>query len=281
VKKKGRYWEEKEAEEATKREKAEQEAQRAEEARQEAEKKYQQAEDSRQQYEEEVNIRKKQTYFLESALTIDERTSWYNTHVIKLNAEYIAQEIKNMLKKHPELKNEQEINLIAFATNKIIMTAFNFSIINYDFKRFIENEDLGIFIEQYFRSNFNNDLLKIEINNTSSSYLRFPYQDVTMMLANIVSNSKKANATKLIVEIFNKDDNIILKFIDDGDGIKNTIKLNELFELGFTSTRGGTGIGLAQIKDLVENQLNGTVSITRNKIKGITLEVIIPNENSL
>jgi signal transduction histidine kinase len=274
------YWEAKKAEEAKRREKAERDARNAEEARQEAEKKYQQAEDSRQQYEKEVNIRKQQTYFLEAALTIDERTSWYNTHIIKGNAEDIAQELKNILKKHPELKNEQGFHFIAYAINKIIMTARNFAIINYDFKRSIENDDLGIFIEQYFKSIPTNDDLKIEINNTSNSLLRFPYQNITMMLYNIVSNAKKANSTKLVVEIINKDENIVLKFIDNGDGIKNGVKLNELFELGLTHTHG-TGIGLAQIKDLVENQLNGTVIISRNKTKGITLEVIIPNENQL
>jgi signal transduction histidine kinase len=262
------------------RKKAEEKAKKAKEAQQKAEEKYQQAEDSRQQYEEEVNIRKQQTYFLEAALTIDERTSWYNTHVIKGNAEDIAQDLKNILKKHPELKNEQEFHSIAYAINKIIMTVKNFNIINYDFKRSIENEDLGIFIEQYFKSIPVNNTLKIEINNTSNSVLRFPYQDVTMMLYNIVTNSKKANATKLTVEIYNKDEYIILKFIDDGDGIKNNIKLNELFDLGLTYTHG-TGIGLAQIKDLVENQLGGTVTISRNKIKGVTLEVMIPNENTL
>ena len=274
------YWEAKKAEETAKKEKAEQEARRAEEARREAEKKYQQAEDSRQQYEEEVKVRKQQTYFLEAALTVDDRTSFYNTHVIKGNAEDIALNLNNILKKYPMLKEEQEFQSIAYAINKIIMTVRNFAIINYDFKRTIENDDLGYFVEQYFKSITVDDTLNIEIENTSNSYIRFPYQDVTMMLYNIVSNSKKAAATKLKIEIFNEGNNIILKFIDNGKGIKNGIELSSLFELGLTYTHG-TGIGLAQIKDLIENKLNGTVTIERNKNNGVTLEVVIPNENQL
>ena len=274
------YWEAKEAEEAAKKEKAEQEAQRAEEARQEAEKKYQQAEDSRQRYEEEVNIRKQQTYFLEAALTVDDRTKNYNTHIIKGNAEDIARSLENISKKFPKLKEEHEFISIAFAINKIIMTAKNFSIINYDFKRTIENDDLGYFVEQYFKSVPTDDNFKIEIKNTSNSYIRFPYQDVTMMLYNIVNNSKKANATTLRIEIYNNDKYIILKFIDNGNGIRDGIELHTLFDFGLSHTLG-TGIGLAQIKDLVENELYGTVVIKRNKTKGVTLEVSILNENQI
>jgi signal transduction histidine kinase len=272
------YWEAKEAEETAKKEKAEQDARKAEEARQEAEKKYQQAEDSRQKYEEEVNIRKQQTYFLEAALTVDDRTQNYNTHIIKGNAEDIAMGLKNIAKKYPKLKEEQEFKAIAYAISKIIMTARNFSIINYDFKRTIENDDLGYFIEQYFKSLPEDDKFKVEIINTSNSYIRFPYQDVTMMLYNITNNSKKAMATKLTIEIYNEDQCIILKFIDNGNGIRDNIELDSLFDFGLSYTHG-TGIGLAQIKDLIENELNGRVTIERNKTKGIMLEAWIPNEN--
>jgi len=274
------YWEAKEAEEAAKKEEAEQKAQKAEEARQEAEMKYQQAEDSRQRYEEEVNVRKQQTYFLEAALTVDDRTKNYNTHIIKGNAEDIAKSLESISEKHPELKDDQEFKYIAYVINKIIMTAKNFSIINYDFKRTIENDDLGYFVEQYFKSILFEDNFKIEIQNTSNSYIRFPYQDVTMMLYNIVNNSKKAMATILRIEIYNDDKYIILKFIDNGNGIKEEIELHTLFDFGLSYTHG-TGIGLAQIKDLVENELDGMVNIKRNKTKGITLEVSIPNENQL
>jgi signal transduction histidine kinase len=275
------YWEAREAEEKVKKEKAEQEARLAEKARQDAERKYQEAEDYRQQFENEVNARRQQTYFLEAALTVDDRTSFYNTHVMKGNAEDITENLKHLLKKQPELKDSIELQSIAYAANKIIMTARNFAIINYDFKRVFEHEDLGYFIEQYFKSIVTDDpYMKITIDNKSKSYIRFPYQDVTMMLYNIVSNSKKWQATELVIEIHNNGNNVIMKFIDNGEGIKKGIDLDSLFCFG-VSYRHGTGIGLAQIKHLVENELQGTVSIKRNKDKGITLEVVIPNENNL
>jgi signal transduction histidine kinase len=275
------YWEERKAEETAKKEEAERKARQAEEARQEAERKYQEAEDSRQRYEEDLNIRRQQTYFLEAALTIDDRTSFYNTHVIKGNAEDIQGNLEHLVKQLPELKDNGYIKSIAFAANKIAMTARNFSIINYDFKRTIEHEDIGLFVEQYFKSiAVEETRLKIKVNNSSKSHIRLPYQDVTMMLYNIVSNAKKAEADELKIEIRNKDRNIVLQFIDNGKGVKKGIDLVDLFDLGVSYTRG-TGIGLAQIKDLVENTLKGKISIERNEAKGITLEVIIPNENQI
>lgn len=275
------YWEAREAEEKAKKEEAERKARQAEEARQDAERKYQEAEDSRQRYEEDLNIRKQQTYFLEAALTIDDRTSFYNTHVIKGNAEDIEKNLTHLVKKLPELKDNDYVKSIAFAANKIAMTARNFSIINYDFKRTIEHEDFGLFVEQYFNSIAVGETeLKIEIDNRSKSHIRFPYQDVTMMLYNIVSNAKKAEADELKIEIVNEGTNIVLKFIDNGEGVKKGIDLVDLFDLG-VSYRHGTGIGLAQIKDLVENTLKGKASIERNEVRGITLEVVIPNENQI
>jgi signal transduction histidine kinase len=276
------YWQAKEDAERAEKEKAEATARVAEEARAVAERKWQEAEKSRQQAEEDLNVRKQQTYFLENALTNDDRTSLYNTHVIKCNAEDIDGNLKFLLKKHPELSNDEEFRAIAFAVNKIIMTALNFSIINYDFKRHIEHDDIGYFIEQYFKSfSAKDSRITVKVENTSKSYIGFPYQEVTMMLYNIVSNSKKSEATNLAVKIFNGPANkLVMRFIDNGAGIEKNIDLETLFDFGVSYKRG-TGVGLAQIKDLVENTLNGTVSMTRNNGKGVTLEVKIPNENQL
>jgi K+-sensing histidine kinase KdpD len=252
------------------------------EARQdEEEKKVEQAENARKIAEEDAKARKQQTYFLEAALTIDNRTSLYNTHVIKCNAEDIDINMKFLLKTYPELGNTDEFRAIAFAVNKIIMTARNFAIINYDFKRNIEHDDLGCFIEQYFRSIATEDPhITIRVDNKSKSNIRFPYQDITMMLYNIISNSKRSNATELNIKIYNIKDKLTLKFIDNGDGIDADIDLTSLFDFG-VSYRRGTGVGLAQVKHLVVNELNGEVYMSRNTKKGVTLEINIPNENIL
>ena len=258
--------------EAEARKKAEEEAVQSESARK-------QAEDDLRTAEEKLNIRAKQTYFLEGALTMDSRTAMYNTHVIKCNAEDIERNLKSFLKSNNVFKNNTEIQAIAFAINKIIMTAKNFSIINYDFKRNVEQDDLGCFVEQYFKSVASHETdIKIEVQNRSKSLLVFPYQDVTMALYNIISNAIKANANNLTVKIFNEQHELLMQFIDDGDGIKSNIELNSLFDFGVSYTRG-TGIGLAQIKDLIVNEMKGKVCIKRNENKGITLEVRIPNEN--
>jgi hypothetical protein len=249
---------------------AEEEARFAKQACCVAEKKYEQT-------QEELSIRTKQAYFLEKTLTIDARTSSYNTHVIKCNAEDIERHLKAFMKKYPNMTNNAEIQAIAFSLNKIIMTSRKYSIINYDFKRSMEQDDLGAFIEQYF-SSVREPELHIEVTNTSKSLINFPYQDITMVLYNIVSNAIKAGATKLTVQIENKKRELVIRFIDNGNGVKTNIEIDTLFDFGVSYTRG-TGIGLAQIKYLIENDLHGKVILMRNEKKGVTLEVRIPNEN--
>ena len=58
-------------------------------------------------------------------------------------------------------------------------------------------------------------------------------------------------------------------------GISPKVKdVNELFEFGKSYTESGTGIGLYHVKDIVENHLNGEVTI--NKLaKGFELQIRI------
>ena len=70
------------------------------------------------------------------------------------------------------------------------------------------------------------------------------------------------------------EDDFTIDFIDDGDGVDSQIKdLNELFEFGKGFTATGTGVGLYHIKDIVENDLKGTVSIESEPRKGFILHV--------
>jgi signal transduction histidine kinase len=72
-----------------------------------------------------------------------------------------------------------------------------------------------------------------------------------------------------------------MQFTDDGKGIDPKIDLDTLFELGISYSYG-TGVGLAQVKEVVEKAMGGEISIRRNESnKGIALEIKITNENKL
>lgn len=92
------------------------------------------------------------------------------------------------------------------------------------------------------------------------------------ILENIISNSFKANATKLNV-LFKRDGEYqVLRFEDNGDGLNQKIKdINDIFRFGITTTDGG-GVGLYFVKQYFEKsgaQINPQI-LTPN---GLCLEI--------
>ena len=101
-------------------------------------------------------------------------------------------------------------------------------------------------------------------------------QDVSIILDNAVSNSIKAKANNLFVIMRVIDEHAYIDIIDDGKGLNKSItNIEELFKFGKGYTDTGTGVGLYHIKDIVENNMNGTVQIDNMVKKGFKLQIRI------
>ncbi len=88
----------------------------------------------------------------------------------------------------------------------------------------------------------------------------------------IVNSIQELNqGGKITIEISEKDNMVILKFIDSGDGIPDE-DLSKVFEPFFTTKQKGTGLGLASCKNIVE-QHQGEISVTNNPT---TFIIILP-----
>ena len=68
--------------------------------------------------------------------------------------------------------------------------------------------------------------------------------------------------------------NIIINFIDNGEGIKEDI-LKKIWTPFFTSKDSGTGLGLGIVKNIIEAH-NGTITISNAKPNGTNVEMILP-----
>lgn len=102
--------------------------------------------------------------------------------------------------------------------------------------------------------------------------------DLSIVLDNLVSNSKKASATEVMVDFANEDRKIIMFFSDNGVGVDmNQYTAESIFELGVTNRRGGSGIGLHTIREYMQTSLNGDISFVGNGLeydKGATFKLI-------
>lgn len=94
--------------------------------------------------------------------------------------------------------------------------------------------------------------------------------EITTLIDNFITNSEKAEATKINFTFSKKKDLLLIEVSDDGKGIDEE-NIERIFELGYTTT-GGTGIGLYQVKDIVK-KLNGSIDTISIKGKGTTFRI--------
>ena len=139
--------------------------------------------------------------------------------------------------------------------------------------------DLFEFIKEYCENilkQYEDIRVRVENSNKDKFIIKFVPQDISIILDNVVSNSIKAKASNLVVIMKVVDEHAYIDIIDDGKGInKSVTDTAELFKFGKGYTDIGTGVGLYHIKDIVENNMNGTVQIDNMVKKGFKLQIRI------
>ncbi len=93
--------------------------------------------------------------------------------------------------------------------------------------------------------------IHIEVKEKSSlkHTLKFRPFEITVILDNLFSNSRKAKSTKIELEWVKEKDYLVLIFKDNGSGIPDEIS-DKIFEFRYSNS-DGSGIGLYHVKDLL------------------------------
>lgn len=114
-----------------------------------------------------------------------------------------------------------------------------------------------------------------------NGYPGFIAQIFTNLMLNSFLHGKKENEKLTInIDIKTIKDEVIIVYIDNGKGIPESI-LNKIFEPFFTTTRGkgGTGLGLNIIYNIITNQIKGSI-VCRSKENEYTKFIIkMPMDN--
>lgn len=152
---------------------------------------------------------------------------------------------------------------------------------NFDYKFTNKRIDLPIYIKQYLdiiaisRNNIN-----IEIQNIITKYVLMNPIDVDIIIDNLISNSIKAKAAKIVVNFKINDNNKLeIIYADDGIGVPEKLvkNPNAIFELGVReSQEKGSGIGMYDVKKRLEG-VKGNIEFIGNNIilKGATFKITI------
>ena len=177
----------------------------------------------------------------------------------------------------------QLLEKVGFENKKILSisrfaTKANFNLQSQEIKA-----DLISFIQQYIENVYtdflSNDIKINFLNKDNLSYIMtFKPIEITIILDNIINNSKKNGAKELTILISsNSPKNITINFSNNGKVLDKSIKnVNDIFEKGFTTTTG-SGLGLYHVSQIVK-EIHGKIEVIESK-EGFNLGVTIENAN--
>lgn len=276
---------EKERREAEKQKQiAEQAAKQAEEEKQEAEQVAKQAVEEKQ---EAVEERKKTTLAYEEekkrSLFLTANSSMDLDNIINLHHQigiysadikhYLQIQIK-LLNREPDSFNKEQIFDILqklLLKNQQVLTISQYSTqANFRLDSDEITDDLILFINDYISnicSMYSGDKINLNINTNNLELKKtFKPIEVSILIDNFVSNSKKINATNIFFTFSKIDPKTICLVIEDnGTGLNTSvIEPTRIFEKGFT-TSNGSGLGLYHIKHIIE-KMGGSIDLDRTAL---------------
>ena len=166
-------------------------------------------------------------------------------------------------------KTQKHLSVISIEAYKIHSIARFITKANFNLKATKVKKDIVEFIEGYinemyvFEDRLIDTNIKINVETKSiESVMEFRPLEITTLIDIFISNSEKAKATEMNFLFKKAKDKIEFSIQDNGTGIKSEY-FNSIFDLGFTTT-DGSGIGLYQARDIVENELNGFINFDTN-----------------
>jgi two-component system, NtrC family, nitrogen regulation sensor histidine kinase NtrY len=103
---------------------------------------------------------------------------------------------------------------------------------------------------------------------------------ITNLVKNAIQAMPEEQEDKLIlVSVYKNENNVIINVKDNGKGVLEENKAR-IFEPKFTTKSSGMGLGLAIIKNIIENY-NGTITFTSEENKGTEFFVSFPITNEI
>ena len=204
-------------------------------------------------------------------MTEDQKNFTAKTHLVKTNALTIRNSVKTLAKKIG-IGEHKELGAISIASDKILSVLKYSALAKFNIEDQYIVEDLFVFCEEYLANVLSKQYftIKVSIEKNGTHIIRFNPQYVTLLLDNLLSNAEKSNSSEMSIVMNNTDETSII-VSDNGDGF-GTEDLCRIFEFGYSNT-GGTGIGLYNVKTVVE-KMKGNIVAYKNDPRGAKFVII-------
>ncbi len=240
--------------------------------------------------EEETVREKRRSHFLESVVNVDASTVLNLHHQITIYSVQIAAKIQNLLRRTaaqqmvPREVILQEMEQIAFLNAKIQSVTRFAPLATFELDSENIETNLAEFIADYIEKIAKTGTQRIRIdveNNHPGMKKRFNPIDIAVIVDNLISNSWRAKARKIQFEITQSAKNMLeLRVTDNGDGLARGIDKGRIFEMGYSSSRGGSGLGLYHVRQVL-GEMGGSIEVIDTKgSKGVAFAIKIVGEKA-
>lgn len=244
------------------------------------------SENEQKKIERELELEKeKNTYLTSSSRSLSNDAKGL-VHNIKITSKKISDSIDNLYDKilNGKIDNKQILNSLAsikFQSEKALKISNIITRSNFNSDKNAQIVDVVKYIKQYIEI-YSNIYPKSElsfnvIDNDTSLIKKISVLDISVILDDLISNSEKANAKEIEIIIQNEtSESIEIIFSDDGIGVPDKFldNKNKIFELGITTTAGGSGIGLNSVKTALKSMKGDIVFIGNNiNLKGACFKI--------
>ena len=116
--------------------------------------------------------------------------------------------------------------------------------------------------------------LKLELDDDLEILIDGDYNRLSQVLINVIKNSIEAITDNGVIKIdvIDNDDNVDIIITDNGVGIENIDKINEMF---FTTKKRGTGLGVPLSNEIIKAH-HGNMKYTSKVGEGTTVTITLP-----
>lgn len=195
-------------------------------------------------------------------------------HTINISSSNISASIEKIYK---ILKDEniiihellEQIEFLKFNSEKIELLGSIITKANVNLLKEKKAIDIPVFIKEYIQLYEKGSSLTFNIVSDVNSFISMlNLLDIYLIFDNLISNSKKSNASKIKVVIHQSNNKLFIDFSDNGDGLSDEFLLNpdDIFKIGITDKSGGSGIGLHTLKKILQDNLHGDINFMGNNI---------------
>lgn len=228
--------------------------------------------------EAEVETERRRAHFLESFVNVDSATILNLHHQVTIYAVDIAQQIENFLTETagktsiPRDAILKTLEQMAFLNRKVMSITKFAAKANFKLDSERIETDLAAFIYDYIEQiarTTGSARLQVSAENTHPGIkLRFNPIDASIIVDNLISNARKAKASRITFVLTQEDKSgLTIHVSDNGRGLGPGTNRSRIFEMGYTTTQG-SGLGLYHVRQAL-GEMGGSIELDDQVQKGL------------